>query len=63
IIIGTKSMTPRVKGYFLTAKLELLTLLMKLELRLKSTLFTILRQIRALQYEPFAYFKESFAPG
>ena len=41
----------------------LLTLLMKLELRLKSSLFTILRQIRALQYEPFAYFKESFAPG
>ncbi|SDK99035.1 hypothetical protein SAMN04488098_11103, partial [Alkalibacterium thalassium] len=26
IIIGTKSMTPRVKGYFLTAKLELLTI-------------------------------------
>lgn len=41
----------------------LLTLLMKLELRLKSSLFTILRQIRALQYEPFECFKESFAPG
>jgi IS4 transposase len=41
----------------------LLTLLMKLELRLKSSLFTILRQIRALQYEPFECFKESFAPS
>ncbi|WP_459771321.1 hypothetical protein, partial [Alkalibacterium sp. s-m-28] len=26
IIIGTKSMTPRVKGYFLTAKLESLSI-------------------------------------
>ncbi|WP_459796589.1 transposase, partial [Alkalibacterium sp. m-11] len=41
----------------------LLTLLMKLQLRLKSSHFTVLRQIRVLQYEPFAYFKESFAPG
>lgn len=41
----------------------LLTLLIKLELGLKHSLFTILRQLRSLQYESFDYFKESFAPG
>lgn len=41
----------------------LLTLLIKLVLGLKHSLFTILRQLRSLQYESFDYFKESFAPG
>ncbi|GAA0475376.1 hypothetical protein IRB23SM22_19130 [Alkalibacterium sp. s-m-22] len=40
----------------------LLTLLIKLELDLKQTVFHILRHLRALQYEPFELFKEIFEP-
>ena len=40
----------------------LLTLLIKLDYDLKQTNFHILRHLRALQYEPFALFKEIFEP-
>lgn len=40
----------------------LLTLLIKLDYDLKQTIFHILRHLRALQYEPFALFKEIFEP-
>jgi IS4 transposase len=40
----------------------LLTLLVKLELGLKQTLFQILRHLRALHYESFDVFKEIFEP-
>lgn len=40
----------------------LLTLLVKLELGLKQTLFQILRHLRALYYESFDIFKEIFEP-
>ncbi|SDK42362.1 hypothetical protein SAMN04488098_102923, partial [Alkalibacterium thalassium] len=40
----------------------LLTLLIKLELDLKQTVFHVLRHLRALQYEPFELFKEIFEP-
>lgn len=40
----------------------LLTLLIKLELDLKQTVFHVLRHLRVLQYEPFELFKEIFEP-
>ena len=41
----------------------LLTLLIKLELNLKSTIFQILRHLRSVKYESYAYFKALFEPG
>ena len=40
----------------------LLTLLIKLELDLKQTVFHVLRHLRALQHEPFGLFNEIFEP-
>lgn len=40
----------------------LLTLLIKLELSLKHTSFHILRRLRSVQFEPYAYFKKLFEP-
>lgn len=40
----------------------LLTLLIKLELNLKQTVFYIVRNLRSLQYEPFELFKEIHEP-
>jgi len=41
----------------------LLTLLIKLELGLKQTIFQILRVFRAVQFEPYDYFVKIFDPG
>jgi len=41
----------------------LLTLLIKLELNLKPTIFQILRHLRSVKYESYAYFKALFEPG
>ena len=41
----------------------LLTLLIKLELGLKQTIFQILRVFRAVQYENYDYFVRIFDPG
>jgi len=41
----------------------LLTLLMKLNLELKQTIFQILRIFRSVQFEPYQYFIEIFDPG
>lgn len=40
----------------------LLTLLIKLELNVKQTIFQILRNIRSLKYEPYGLFKEIHEP-
>lgn len=41
---------------------SLLTLLIKLELNLKQTIFVILRRFRSVQFESYEYFKQLFEP-
>lgn len=40
----------------------LLTLLIKIELGLKPTIFQILRHLRSVKFEPYAYFIALFEP-
>lgn len=41
----------------------LLTLLIKLELNLKPSIFQILRHLRSVKFEPYSYFNALFEPG